>query len=189
MLFYHRSHLWARIEDKGVVRVGLDDFGQSLTGRIYAVELPEEGQVAGESEAVWRIAHPGGQTRLTTPITGVVLRTNSRLAVHPSLINRDPYGEGWAFVIRPSHLEECLKRLFYGRRVEQWYRNDVTRLRRAINDASPLSSVGPTMNDGGTHLKDLTSLLTADQLRRIIDSFLSVPVAGTGSAMEEHQGR
>src|SRR5512138_1096596 len=32
-LFYHPEHTWARIEEGGMVRAGLDDFGQRILGR------------------------------------------------------------------------------------------------------------------------------------------------------------
>src|SRR3989304_2509595 len=42
-LFYHPAHIWARVEGGGAVRVGLDDFGQKLFGRVDRVLLPDVG--------------------------------------------------------------------------------------------------------------------------------------------------
>jgi len=39
-------------------------------------------------------------------VAGQVVPTNDRLKSEPSLINRDPYGEGWILRIRPSRWEE-----------------------------------------------------------------------------------
>lgn len=190
MLFYHPAHVWARIEDEGTVRVGLDDFGQSLTGRIYAVDLPAEGGPVEGSRPCWRIAHQAGETALASPVTGTIQQVNSKLTGHPSLINRDPYSEGWALVIKPARLEECLKQLYYGRKADLWYQKDIQRLHQAVADALPASSIGVTMQDGGSHINDFTSLLTADQMRQVISSFLSVPSAGAGvPVIGKHQGR
>lgn len=190
MLFYHPGHVWARIEEEGTVRVGLDDFGQSLTGRIYAVDLPREGAQVEGSRSCWRIAHQAGETALAAPVTGTVHRVNNKLTAHPSLLNRDPYSEGWALIIKPDRLEECLKQLYYGRKVELWYRSDIQRLYQSVADALPASTVGVTMQDGGSRINDFTSLLTADQMRQVIDSFLSVPSAGAGlPVIGNHQGR
>jgi glycine cleavage system H lipoate-binding protein len=178
-LFYHPAHVWARIEDEGSVRIGLDDFGQSLAGRIYSVHLPDERSTVSGGEACWRIAHYAGETVLASPVSGTILQVNPKLAAHPSLINRDPYGEGWALVIQPARLEQCLKQLYYGNKVEQWYQDDIQRLYQAVNDAlrgSP--AIGVTMQDGGSPIHDSISLLTAEQMRRVIDDFLSVPFTG-----------
>jgi glycine cleavage system H lipoate-binding protein len=177
MLFYHPHHMWARIEEAGSVRIGIDDFGQRLTGRVYEVELPTLGAKVGESFACWRVAHHAGETSIASPVSGLVLEVNSRLREHPSLINRDPYGEGWIFVVRPVHLERCLRRLYYGEKVAPWYEREIERLYRAMGDrlASYLPTVGATMQDGGSRIQDFTSLLTADQMRQMIDSFMSAP--------------
>jgi glycine cleavage system H lipoate-binding protein len=196
MLFYHPSHLWARIEDEGTVRIGLDDFGQRLMGRVYAVDLPAPGTTVSRSVACWRVAHHAGETSIAAPVSGFVLQVNPRLSQHPSLINRDPYGEGWVLVIQPADLERCLKQLYYGGKVEQWYERDIEKLYRAMVDmlASSLPTVGATMQDGGSRIQDFTSLLTADQMRRMIDSFLSAPVsersaAASADVMGPDQGR
>lgn len=190
-LFYHPAHVWARIEDEGIVRIGLDDFGQRLAGRIYSVQLPDDGSSVSGGEACWRIAHYAGETVLAAPVSGTILRVNSKLAAHPSLINRDPYGEGWALVIQPARLEQCLKQLYYGNKVEQWYQDDIQRLYQTINDelrGSP--AIGATTQDGGSPINDSISLLTAAQMQRVIDEFLSVPFTDAcASSRGEHQGR
>jgi len=189
MLFYHPAHVWARIEDEGRVRVGLDDFGQKLAGRVYSVQLPEEGATLDSGDSCWRINHHAGETTLASPVCGAIQIVNSKLTEHPSLINSDPYGEGWAAVIKPARLEACLRQLYYGRKVELWYQRDIDRLYQAMNDLllKSITSVGVTMQDGGARVGDFKSLLTADQMRRVIDSFLSAAV--TGLTPEAAQGR
>jgi glycine cleavage system H lipoate-binding protein len=194
MLFYHPYHVWARIEDKGKVRIGLDDFGQKLMGRIYAVDLPAPGMRVKRNVACWRIAHHAGETAVAAPVSGIVLQVNPKLSAHPSLINRDPYGEGWSIIIQPVHLEQCLEQLYYGGKVERWYERDIQRLNRAMSDVllSSRPSIGATMQDGGTRVQDFTSLLTADQMRQVIDSFVSGTVgsaAGSADVRGPDQGR
>lgn len=190
MLFYHPAHVWARIEDKGVVRVGLDDFGQKLAGRIYSVQAPRAGTTVRRGEPCWRVSHHAGEAALASPVAGTIQIVNSNLAQHPSLINRDPYGEGWAFTIQPSGLEPCLAELYYGRKVELWYESDIDRLYQAMNGLllGSATAVGATMQDGGSRVTDFTSLLTADQMRHVIDSFLSAAVGGAVAPATD-QGR
>jgi glycine cleavage system H lipoate-binding protein len=186
MLFYHPHHLWARIEDAGSVRVGIDDFGQRLTGRVYSVELPTLGAKVGDSVACWRVAHHAGETTIASPVSGVVIEVNTKLSGQPSLINHDPYGEGWVFVVRPVHLERCLRRLYYGEKVSPWYEREIERLNQVMGDrlASYQPTVGPTMQDGGSPIHDFTSLLTAVQMRQMIDSFMSAPGSEPSAAAD-----
>lgn len=189
MLFYHPAHVWARIEDEGSVRVGLDDFGQKLAGRVYSVHLPVEGASVESGDPCWQINHHAGESALACPVAGTIQTVNSKLEQHPSLINSDPYGEGWGVVIKPSKLEQCLKQLYYGRKVELWYQCDIDRLYQAMNEVllGSIPSIGATMQDGGAEVRDFKSLLTADQMRRVINSFLSAAV--NGLVRETAQGR
>ena len=176
--FYHPSHTWARIEDEGRVRIGLDDFGQKLAGRIYSLYLPATGTSADQNQSCWRVTHQAGEVELAAPVSGIVVEVNARLREQPSLINRDPYGEGWAMMIEPVRLEECLKQLLYGHKVAAWYERETEalyqRLNQLLTDAH--TTVGATMQDGGARIKDFTCLLAANEMRQLIDSFLIVPV-------------
>lgn len=177
-LFYDRGHTWARIEEGGMVRVGLDDFGQKLAGRIYAVTLPEPGAQVKQGWASWAIAHQVGETTLAAPVTGVVQQVNEKLALNPSLLNRSPYGQGWAMLIQPKQLVEDLERLYYGEHAQQWYEQEVWRLSQELKNAMASSrpDVGVTLQDGGSRIEDLTRAISASQVQHIIDLFLAATV-------------
>ena len=171
-LFYHPAHIWARIEDGGCVRVGLDDFAQRILGRPYLVTLPEPGATLLSGEACWHFTHQAGVSLLVAPVSGRVKEINSALAQQPALLNRDPYGAGWAFLIEPTDLKGCLKRLLYGPKATQWYEREVEKLYEKVNELSSQAGLtGPTMNDGGCLNKDFMNVLTADQLGQVIESF------------------
>ncbi|MFL6213964.1 MAG: glycine cleavage system protein H [Blastocatellia bacterium] len=176
-VFYHQGHVWARVEDEGRVRVGLDDFGQRLVGRIYSVALPTPGTEAQAGTSCWRISHQAGDTPLLAPVPGIVQQVNAKLVERPSLVNRDPYGEGWAFVIQPTKLEQSLKPLYFGERAARWCAESVARLQDEAAALLARSSpdIGATMTDGGLAVADLRLLLDADQFHQLINLFLSNP--------------
>jgi glycine cleavage system H lipoate-binding protein len=171
-LFYHPAHTWARIEDGGCVRTGLDDFAQRILGRPYLITLPKPGATLRFGEGCWHFTHQAGVSVLVAPVSGRVKEINPALAEHPTLLNRDPYGEGWVLLIEPTDLKGCLKRLLYGPKVTQWYERELEKLYEKVSELSNRSGLaGPTMNDGGWLNKDFTNGLTADQLRQVIDYF------------------
>lgn len=104
-LLYSEEHLWAAWTDD-VVTIGLTDYAQHELGDTIFVELPALDEsfarldVFGTIEAVKQVAE------LFSPIGGVVLATNPRLAKEPELINSDPYGEGWLVRLRPKSIAE-----------------------------------------------------------------------------------
>jgi glycine cleavage system H lipoate-binding protein len=171
-LFYHPAHTWARVEDGGCVRTGLDDFALRILGRPYLITLPEPGATLRFGEGCWHFTHQAGVTVLVAPVSGRVKEINPALAERPTLLNRDPYGEGWVLLIEPTDLQGCLQRLLYGPKVTQWYERECEKLNEKVSELTSRSgSPGPTMNDGGSLNKDFMKELAADQLRQVIDSF------------------
>lgn len=174
-LFYHPKHVWARIEEGGKVRMGLDDFAQKLVGRIYAVRLAQPGAEVSEGSGCWEVVHRIGEISLLAPVAGIVEEINGRLLQLPSLVNHDPYGQGWAMVIQPKSLVAALKRLYYGQKSECWFAEEIEALRRELRAVTELlPDVGATLQDGGRLVEDLTSAGDVTRLRRVINRFLSV---------------
>ena len=66
-VFLHPAHVWARVEEQGKVRIGLDDFAQRLVGRIYSVGLPVAETRVSNGNGCWRIVHAAGETESSHP--------------------------------------------------------------------------------------------------------------------------
>jgi glycine cleavage system H lipoate-binding protein len=171
-LFYHPRHLWVRVEEGGRLRVGLDDFAQRLTGRIYALRLPGAGTRFHSGEPCWTLVHSAGTTEIAAPSDGIVVETNPLLPQQPSLVNRDPYGRGAVLLLQPEDLMGTLKNLFYGRQVERWYQSEVAALHKELMAGVDWPELGETIQDGGTPVGDLTSALDVERIERIIEFFI-----------------
>lgn len=170
--FYHRGHTWARIEAGGVVRVGLDDFGQRMLGRAYAVALPAANSNVKRGSACWHFTHQSGVTVVSAPVSGRVKKVNSSLSQRPALINRDPYGEGWTVLIEPVDLKACLKHLMYGDQIPRWLGAEIEKLRFVIDQTvSDDDSIHMTMTDGGILTREFIRGLTVAQRRQVVCSF------------------
>ena len=190
-LFYHSAHTWARVEDGGCVRTGLDDFARRILGRPYLITLPEPGATLRFGEGCWHFTHQAGVTVLVAPISGRVKEINHALAERPTLLNRDPYGEGWVLLIEPTDLKDSLKRLLYGPKVTQWYEQEFEKLYEKVSELNNQSGLaGPTLNDGGWLNKDFMNDLTAAQRRQVIDYFFPLSLvekAETNKAILDKQ--
>lgn len=181
-LFYDRAHVWARIEEGGCVRIGLDDFATHILGRPYLVSIAPRGADIASGKRCSLITHQAGIAAIPSPLSGRVKEINPALGQHPALLSRDPFGAGWMLLIEPTDLREGLKQLLYGPRVAEWYQHEVARLVQKLNQLLSQDSVatGPTMNDGGWLHRDFMNALTADQLRQLIHSFF--PLSPLGEA-------
>ena len=83
-LRYASTHEWARLEDDGLITVGITDHAQDQLGDVVYVELPEvdmelkAGQEAGVVESV------KAASDLYTPVGGKVVAVNTALEETPS---------------------------------------------------------------------------------------------------------
>ena len=102
---YTESDEWVK-EEHGVAVVGITDYAQKKLRDIVGVELPEPGARVSRGDAVAAIESVKTAADVYAPVSGEVVEVNERLYDEPELLNRDPYGEGWMFKIKPSNPEE-----------------------------------------------------------------------------------
>ena len=101
-LKYTESHEWLRLEDDGLITVGVTDHAQALLGDLVFVELPEVGLefVAGDECCVVESVKAASDVYM--PISGEIVEVNEALADEPEIINSSPYDNGWLFKVKPS---------------------------------------------------------------------------------------
>ena len=108
-LLYIESHEWIKREGENV-RVGITDHAQlELTDVVY-VELPKMEQQANAKEAIAVVESVKAASDIYAPVKGTVVEVNKALEADPGLINREPYGQGWIFVLKIDNADD-LKQL------------------------------------------------------------------------------
>jgi glycine cleavage system H protein len=105
-LLYRESHEWVRQEDDGSVVVGISDHAQAALGDIVFVELPEPGMSYAQGDACAVVESVKAASDIYAPISGEIIEFNTALEDDPSLLNSDPYGDGWLFSMSPSDPDE-----------------------------------------------------------------------------------
>lgn len=121
-LKYTKEHEWARLEQDDVVTVGITDYAQESLGEIVFVELIDEGAQVSQGEAFGVVESTKAVSDLYAPVSGTVIEVNDTLLDSPSLINEDPYEDGWMIRIEmndPKELEKCLNVSEYKSFIEQ----------------------------------------------------------------------
>jgi glycine cleavage system H protein len=122
-LHYAATHEWARVDDDGIVTVGISDFAQDALGDVVYVDLPEVGRTVNAGEPFAEVESTKSVNDVYAPVTGTVVSVNQALVDHPELVNADPYGEAWFARIEPSGaasvLEALLDAAAYRERAEE----------------------------------------------------------------------
>ena len=112
-LYYHEEDTWLKIEDDKV-RIGMTDFFQQSAGDIVYVDLPFEGDEIEAGEPFGKAQSSKWIGKLIAPKNGTIEEVNYELDSDSTIINRDPYSEGWVMVVTPSNLEEETQSLIHG---------------------------------------------------------------------------
>jgi len=136
--YIHSGHGWARVEYAGRVRVGLDDLGRRLVGRVDKLRLPTIGTRFKAGEECFVLERDGNRVGVKAPVGGVVTAVNRKLLEQPDLANDEPYAAGWVMVVDPIDLKSDLKGLFFGEDGVKFMESEAERLRSILKaDPSP----------------------------------------------------
>jgi glycine cleavage system H protein len=118
-LLYTETHEWIRREgDK--VRVGITDHAQSELTDVVYVELPKTDRNVNAKEAIAVIESVKAASDIYAPVKGTVADANKALEADPGLINREPYGQGWIFVLKidnPDDLQQLKDAAAYKKQI------------------------------------------------------------------------
>ncbi len=100
-LRYSVDHEWVRVEGD-VVRIGITDYAQDALGDVVFVDLPLVGAAVEAGDSLSEIESTKAVSDVYAPVDGDVVEANAALVDTPELLNRDPYGDGWICLLRPS---------------------------------------------------------------------------------------
>ena len=93
------EHVWVGVVDEHVY-LGLTNFIQGELGTVIGAEMPDVGDIIEEGEVFAELESVSTVHELISPVSGTVLAVNPQLEDRPSIINEDPYNDGWLVEIR-----------------------------------------------------------------------------------------
>jgi glycine cleavage system H protein len=98
-LLYTESHEWIKREGENI-RVGITDHAQNELTDVVYVELPKKDRQVNAKEAIAVVESVKAASDIYAPVKGTVVDANKALEADPGLINREPFGQGWIFVLK-----------------------------------------------------------------------------------------
>jgi glycine cleavage system H protein len=110
-LKYTQTHEWLRLEDDGTYVIGITEHAQSQLGELVFVDLPDVGTRVHSSDEVCVVESVKTASDVYSPLSGLIIAVNEDLEESPSLVNSDPYHDGWLYRIQPSDEEELTELL------------------------------------------------------------------------------
>jgi len=112
-LYYHEEDTWVKVEGD-IVRIGMTDFFQQAAGDIVYVDLPFDGDEVAAGDAFGKAQSAKWIGKLIAPLSGTIEEVNYDLESDSTVINKDPYNDGWVMTMTPSDLDGELPGLIHG---------------------------------------------------------------------------
>lgn len=97
-------HVWARYED-GSVTIGISDVAQNLAKTIISVTPKKVGKEVAKGKSVATVESGKWVGAVPSPVSGAITEVNQSVVSNPSIVNDDPYGEGWIARVEPKDWE------------------------------------------------------------------------------------
>jgi glycine cleavage system H protein len=101
-LLFHPEHDWARIDaqDPETATLGITWYAQDALGEVVFFEPPAVGTTLTKDSPYAEVESVKAVSDVIAPLSGEIIEVNESLAENPSVINEDPYGEGWLVKVR-----------------------------------------------------------------------------------------
>lgn len=100
--YWVEKHAWARPEADGTVTIGITDVAQRLAKGIINATPKDVGRSVQKGKSAGTLESGKWVGPVTSPITGEIVEINEAAKAKPSIINDDPYGQGWFVRLKPA---------------------------------------------------------------------------------------
>jgi len=102
---YTEDHEWVRVENGNTAYVGITDYAQGELGELVYIEVETVGETVEAGDVFGTVEAVKTTSELFMPLTGKVLEFNDKVgdSGDPSLVNSDPYGDGWIVKIEVAN--------------------------------------------------------------------------------------
>ena len=122
------GHFWVSMVAAARARIGMDALGVETSGTLAQLAFLPSGETLKRGEAFGSLEAAKFVGPLTSPLSGRVAATNDAVVADPSLVERDPYGDGWLVEIDLTDPAE-LGELISGDAVPAWFEAEVEEYR------------------------------------------------------------
>lgn len=124
--YYTDQHTYANIQGELAI-VGVTTVGIDIAGKISFIRAKKRGTIK-QMKTFGTMEAGKGVLRLPAPLSGEIVELNPLIAKRKlTMVNQDPYGEGWIIKIKYSDKSE-LENLIGGEKIEPWIKEEVTKV-------------------------------------------------------------
>jgi CheY-like chemotaxis protein/glycine cleavage system H lipoate-binding protein len=111
---YYRlgNESWMNKAEEGLVVIGITDLFLKSIGMIEEIEFMNTEEEIYQGGTCLKITdNRESEHQLLSPISGKIIDINNKLVEQHSLLEKDPYFEGWIYKMVPSNLEDDMENI------------------------------------------------------------------------------
>ncbi|MCS4490779.1 glycine cleavage system protein GcvH [Corynebacterium sp. ES2794-CONJ1] len=116
---YSIEHEWIdRLKDQAIgttVKVGITHIAADRLGEVVFAELPGVGEEVIAGDICGEVESTKSVSDLYSPVSGTVVAVNNDVHDDYSLINDDPYSQGWLFSVEVSAVGDLMTAADYAK--------------------------------------------------------------------------
>lgn len=98
------SHEWYQVDGDTVI-IGITQFAANELTDITYVEMQPVGTLVVAGESVGEVESVKTTSDIMSAFSGEITEINEQVAEDPSLLNSDPFGNGWLMKVRADDLQ------------------------------------------------------------------------------------
>jgi len=99
--YYTKEHEWIR-QNGSVYLVGITDYAVKMLNDIVYVNFPEVGATLKSNDVFGQVESVKTVSDVYMPVSGRILKVNSKLTQTPELLTSSPYVDGWMLEIEAN---------------------------------------------------------------------------------------
>ena len=99
------AFIWVKEEGDGIFTIGLTSVAAAMAGRLVAYTPKKVGKAVKKDRSVATIESGKWVGPVPSPFDGEIVEVNEALKGNPTLVNDDPYGQGWIAKLKPTDSE------------------------------------------------------------------------------------
>ena len=175
---FHRNHFWLQHREGNVCRIGIDRIAAGLLRPVLSlVRSTVPAPVLMHEPCCWLVLSKG-TISVPSPLDGTLQMFNPALFERPSLLDTDPYGEGWMMEIAVRPKARGLQDFVPHGEQPNLQRRQISGVRKAFDESfrQRQPSVGSTMYDGGMNVGDIETVLGTRNHFDILSRIFRIPL-------------
>jgi glycine cleavage system H protein len=174
-VFYSQHHTWAFLEKSGSAQVGIDDWLLHITGASNVEALKTVGETVKKGDVISTLVKDGKSLKILSPISGTILKANSKVFEAPEKIIENPFDGGWLYKIEPANWKAETNQYYLGEDSKAWYESEMSRFKDfvAVSMAESNANLSNVVLQEGGELMDFPlAEMNADVWNNFQNEFL-----------------